>query len=273
MKKKTLKICAALLAFALIGFVLVFASAFMGNPLSKLIVSINSKNYIEKNYSDLDLVADSPFYSFKTGGYSVYVRSESSVDTHFNLSYDIWGRLEYDSYENDVLTKNNTFGRINDDYFKAVNSAEDTLPVECDIFFGDIECRDYVETGFDGEPRHEPFGYSLDELIMDGTYDTKETGKKAGRLTAYAVSNDGSAENAAEMLLKITEHLESRGIYFYAVDFVIRSPRIEGQSRDNLFNIECFLRSDIYEDGLAERLQKADEELDEYYRRADEEGK
>ena len=49
MKKKTLKICAALLAFALIAFVLVFASAFMGNPLSKLIVSINSKNYIEKN--------------------------------------------------------------------------------------------------------------------------------------------------------------------------------------------------------------------------------
>ncbi|MFI3200551.1 MAG: hypothetical protein R3Y54_03355 [Eubacteriales bacterium] len=63
--KKYLKIGAILLAFVIIGLVLYFANAVVGNPVSKYLVNKNAKVYIEETYSDLDLIVEDAFYDFK----------------------------------------------------------------------------------------------------------------------------------------------------------------------------------------------------------------
>ena len=83
---------------------------------------------------------------------------------------------------------------------------------------------------------------------LDKLYDIKELAKESGHITVYA-------EDEAE-------------IPFYAIDFTLEKPK----SDDYEYNPEApvvyvnhFLYSDIYEDGMAERVQKAYENLDAYY--------
>ena len=118
--KKSVKILAGITAFVLIGGILWFASGLLGNPISKALANNTAKKYIAKNYSDMDLNISEVSYSFKDGNYHTDVKLSTSKDTYFTISISPLGKLQYDSYENDVTKRNNTYIRLNEEYGEKV---------------------------------------------------------------------------------------------------------------------------------------------------------
>ena len=73
------------------------------------------------------------------------------------------------------------------------------------------------------------------------------------------------------MLLDIKNKFDNSGVTFKAVDFVLEPPKAEGEPMmsDEQIQIRNFYYSDIYEDGLVERVKKANQETIEYYEEQD----
>lgn len=113
-KRLALKIIAALLALILIG-VMFFLNGFVGNPISKAFANKAIKEYLEQNYSSLDLEVEKPVYNFKIESYIAKVTSHSSKDTHFSVYYKA-GKVTKDDYETDVLGMFNTRERLAQEY-------------------------------------------------------------------------------------------------------------------------------------------------------------
>ncbi|MBP3578358.1 MAG: hypothetical protein J6K15_09635, partial [Lachnospiraceae bacterium] len=110
-----------------------------------------------------------------------------------------------------------------------------------------------------------------DKVELDKQYDIRELAKTAGYLVIYVEDDVVTVERAAEVLLELKEVFDRRNVPFYAIDFVLEYPRKEegGTIKEGRVNVEGFLRSDIYEEGLAERVRMADEELNAYYAEQD----
>ena len=80
-------------------------------------------------------------------------------------------------------------------------------------------------------------------------------------------------EKAAEILLKTKELMDQSGISFYSVELCLMYPpydveksyeRPEGELR-----LKDFLYTDIYEDGIIERIEKCVEDTQNFYNKAD----
>ena len=71
--------------------------------------------------------------------------------------------------------------------------------------------------------------------------------------------------------MELKQVFDRRNVPFYAIDFVLEYPRKEegGTIKEGRVNVEGFLYSDIYEEGLVERVRVADEELNAYYEEQD----
>lgn len=110
--KKFLKIIAALVAFSLIICLLLFVNSSLGNPVSKLIAKISVKNYVEENYSDLDLKLEKAGYNLKFSSYEVFFRSETSEDTAFTVYSNSFGKITHDNYEHQVANNFTTWRRL-----------------------------------------------------------------------------------------------------------------------------------------------------------------
>lgn len=127
--KRILKIFAGLVALVLIIGILIFTNAFVGNPISSALAKAQSKKYVEKYYSQMDLKLEKPTYNFKDGAYIIKAYSESSKDTHFNIIYR--NRDIRDDYEFKVEGKTNTLQRLEDEYTNFVKKLlADTLGYE-----------------------------------------------------------------------------------------------------------------------------------------------
>lgn len=113
--KLLLKIIAGLVAFLLIGGILFVTNAFVGNPISSMLASKAIKQYVEQNYSFLDLEIDKPEYNFKFSSYGALAHSKTSQDTKFYIYYRN-GEVYYDEYETNVIRKMNTLNRLADEY-------------------------------------------------------------------------------------------------------------------------------------------------------------
>ena len=100
------------------GFV-VLLCMFFGNPVSKLLVTQNAKEYLEENYQGTDFEIETVNYDFKTSNYYVNIVSPSSLDSSFTLYAGLNGKIGYDTYENAVVEKWNTATRINNQYWDA----------------------------------------------------------------------------------------------------------------------------------------------------------
>ena len=66
-KRTILKVFAALIAFVLIGGLIFFTNAFVGNPISAMIANRAIEKYVGKYYPYLDLEVEKAIYNFKTG--------------------------------------------------------------------------------------------------------------------------------------------------------------------------------------------------------------
>lgn len=270
MKKKVLKIAALIIAIVLIVGVFIFANALVGNPISKAVATNTAEKHLEENYADKDFEIDRVTFSFKDGYYHAFVYSPSSIDSEFALVIDMWGNLRSDSYIDRVLSGWNTAERVSRDYRAAVDKVLDSqaFPYNEHIGYGD----------FDFYPREHLEEYSVSEyalitedLTLDAFYDVNELGAKHGKLTIYIDDDTVSYERLSEILLDVRRIFDDAGIKFYIIDCVLEYQKNEDSSKKKEGRVEEreFLYTDIYEDGMVERVKASDEAANAYYDQQD----
>ncbi|MEG0019808.1 MAG: hypothetical protein RR728_04600 [Oscillospiraceae bacterium] len=263
--KKTAKIIAIVVAFALVGGILFVTNAFVGNPISKLLATNAAHKYINEHYTDTDYIVEKVQYNFKDGGYYGKIKSPSSVDTYFSLAITSLGKVGWDSYEDMVTSGRNTWDRVDSEYRKlaqAVFEGED-FPYVSDIDFGTIREKYSAEQG----NVYKDFGIATETLVLDEPYDVRELGAKYGEIIFYAQDETVSVQRASEILLDITKILDEKNVPFYAITFVLQKPRIEDMPNPDNSEIHLtdFLYSDIYKTDLTQRVQKSHEETTAYF--------
>ena len=267
MKKKILKVLALVLAIILILGISIFANSLVGNPVSKFLATKGAEEHLAKNYGDKDFVVEEVKYDFKTGGYYARVTSPTSIDSHFSLSFNFLGKLELDCYDDDVTSGWNTAMRLEDDYRNAVKTVTESKDFSEKYFiaYGEIPC---VLSDYPIDEEHPEYALQKEELVIDKIYDIKEVAKKHGKLVLYAYDEEVTVERLSELLLEVKNKFDNSGVTFKAVDFVLEPPKKEGEAMmsDEQIQIKNFYYSDIYEDGLVERVKKANQEAIEYDR-------
>ena len=265
MKKKILKIAALVIAIALIIGVCWFANGLVGNPISKSLVTRTAEKYIEENFPDTDFELERVTFNFKDTKYHAYIVSPSSVDSSFSLTINMGGKIVLDLYENNVLTGWNTARRLGDAYRESVDQVLESpsFPYDCHIGFGDLE---FIPEEYKNEPDIPSYALITNELELDGIYDINELGAKAGKLTIYIYDDTVTIERLAEIILDIKGMLDDAGIGFYVMDCVLEYPKPEsGEWKQGRVEVMDFLCSDIYEEGLVERVQASNDAAGDYY--------
>lgn len=258
--KKRNRIIAGVVAFILIGLILWFANGLVGNPISKTLANKSAEKYIEATYPDMDLEINKAKYNFKFGGYSVFVEQPGSADIHFSVDISPTGKIKWDSYESSVLGKFNTWKSINSQYREMVEEvfAAEDFPYESEIDFGEIKIINESKHSFGPE-----YGLESNELEIDKNYDIKELGARAGNLVYYIEDEIINTKRASEILLDLKNVFDEKNVPFYAINFTLQEPEISPDRK--AFRVNGFLYSEIYEEGLVERLKKAASELEAYY--------
>ena len=269
MKKRILKISAFVVAVILIVGVALFANALVGNPISKMIAKHTAEEHLAEVYADKDFVIERVTYSFKDGYYHAFLYSPSSIDSEFTLVINMWGRLQYDTYEDRVLAGWNTADRIGRDYRAEVDKVLDSqaFPYNEHIGYGDFEF--YPKAHLE-EYTVPEYALIIDDLTLDAFYDVNELGSRHGMLTIYIEDDTVSCERLAEILLDIRKIFDDAGVKFYIIDCVLEYPKPEdGVRREERVEVMKFLYTDIYEDGMTERVKASDEAAKAYYAEED----
>ena len=267
--KKLLKTVAIILAIALVAIAGFFVVAFFGNPISKALAQNTAQKYVSATYGNTDYELGEVNYSFKDGYYYARVSSPSSIDTHFSLAIDSFGRLQHDYFADYVTTGRNTMSRLETDYRKAVESVfqSETFPYDTHIAFGEL-VHAYKEDKvvFDVPD----YAIIVDELPLDVECDVNKLGTQAGQLTVYIWDETVSAARLAEILLDIRASFDNAGIGFRTIDCVLEYTREENTLYDgDRFEVMSFSYSDIYEEGLVERVEESNEAANRYYQEQD----
>lgn len=274
MKKKWLKILALLAALAIVAGLCVFANALVGNPVSRWLAIRTAEQHLEEIYGNTDFEIERVGFNFKDIDYYAHIKSPSSEDSSFSLRIDMLGNLKLDTYESRVLYGGNTVDRLYKEYRALVDEVLEApdYPFTSFIAFGDLKVGFQAPDIEEGVPYWPESYVILDKVELDKKYDIRELAKTAGYLVIYVEDDEVSIERAAEVLLELKEVFDRRNVPFYAIDFVLEYPRKEegGTIKEGRVNVEGFLYSDIYEEGLVERVRLADEALNAYYAQEDE---
>ena len=269
MKKKILKTVVVIISIALVIGVCVIANAFVGNPISKHIATNTAEKHLEEKYSDRDFEIEKVIYNFKDGNYHAFIKSPSSIDSHFTILIDMWGDLKIDNYEDSVLTGWNTANRLGNEYREKVDEILDSqsFPYAVDIGFGDIE---FIPTDYAKDPSVPDYAIIIEDLKLDGEYDINELGSKAGKLTIYIDDETVSYERLAELILEVKKIFDDAKVKFYALDFVLEYPKDEnGTIKEGRVEVRDFLYADMYEEDMIERVKASDEAANAYYAEQD----
>ncbi len=258
MRKKIIKIVSVVVAVILFAGICVFINALTGNPISKHVATNTAEKHLEEKYSDKDFEIERVAYDFKDSYYHAFIVSPSSADSHFSLLIDMWGNLCSDSYEDNVLTGWNTSCRISDEYEVKVDSVFDSpsFPYNENIGFGEIA---FVSREYINDPYTPDYAIIIDDLTVDGVYNVNEIAAEAGKLTVYIEDENHTYEHLAEVLLNVRKRFDGAGINFHAIDLVLEYPKNEdGTMKKGSVEVRDFLYSDIYEEGLVERVRSSD---------------
>ena len=101
----------------------------------------------------------------------------------------------------------------------------------------------------------------LNELELNKEYDIKALAEKQGHISLSAEVDEANTETLAEILLKVKRIADNNGIPFYTIQVSLFKA---GEFSTDLV-VRQFLYSDIYEEGLTERVEKEVEETRAYY--------
>lgn len=265
MKKKILKIAALIVALALIVGVCIFANSLVGNPISKLLATNTAKQYIKENHPDMDYQLDGVTFNFKFVCYNAYFSSPSSPDSSFTLMLGMDGKIIQNYYEAHVIERGNTARRLEEEYRAAVGKVLDnpSFPYNSHIDYGELQFIQEEYRNAEGVP---PYALITNDLELDGIYDVNELGAKAGKLTIYVYDDTVTVERLAEIILDIKGMLDDAGVRFYVMDCALEYPKPEsGEWKQGRVEVMDFLCSDIYEEGLVERVQASNDAAEDYY--------
>lgn len=265
MNKRLLKIAAFLVAVALIAGLCWFANGLVGNPISKLLATNTAKQYLQDHHPDTDYQLDAVTFNFKFVCYNAYFSSPSSPDSSFTLMLGMDGKIVQDYYEAHVTNRENTARRLENEYRAAVGKVLDNpaFPYDCHIGYGELQ---FIPKEYKNEADVPSYALITNDLELDGIYDINELGAKAGALTIYIYDDTVSVERLAEIILDIKAMLDDSGVSFYVMDCVLEYPKPEsGQWTEGRVEVMEFLYSDIYEEGMVERVQTSNDAAKDYY--------
>lgn len=246
-------------------------NAFLGNPISHALASRTARQYLLERFPDSDYEITSVMYSFKSGNYHAHIESPTSRDGYFSLALDMQGQMKYDTYDS-VENGWNTAQRLDREYRKLTDTVlnDPALPYDNQsihsILFGSLETtsREFLE-----DPNIKdipPYALIQEELILDQQYDIRELVAQAGHLVLYVDSDEITYEEAARIMLDFKDRFDRAEIPFYAMDFILRSPRVEGAVQtESSLDIRDFLYRDLYPEGLEERIRQVHQGTLEYY--------
>ena len=258
MKKKILKILAFVLALCLLGGVCFVANGLVGNPVSAALAERGARAYLSENHADENYEIVSNNYDFKIGGYYIKAAVAGSLDKHFVLYADFLGNISHTTYENDVLLHGNTADRLNGSYAELCDKVllNSQFSFETDFSYGMLE---FVTDQSLSDPYIPSFALRQEDFETDVLYDVYELGAKAGHLITFVRDENVSVERLAEILLEIRNAADRAGLPFFAIDCALTHPRpAEGDAYNNeQVQVDAFLYTDIYEEGLVGRVQTA----------------
>ena len=269
MKKRILKISAFCLAVVLIVGVCWFANGLVGNPVSKMMAGSAAKKYLETNYPNTDYEVQEVSYSFKDSGYYAHVVTPSSMDGNFTLRISMLGKIRSDDYSSRVEGHGNVANRLFFEYREMVDTILNSYayPYTVSMGYGDLEFeRELGKETVEGAIKRS-------ELVNDKFYKVGELGAKNGELVLYIDSDVVTNEKAAEILLKTKELMDQSGISFYSVQLCLRYPPYDAEKSyerpEGEIDLRDFLYTDIYEEGMVERVIKCAEDTQNYYNEQD----
>ena len=252
-----------------IVLVLAIVSFLWGNPVSRILVHTRAAAYLDDTYPELpDLEIDSVVYDFKFGGWTVYVNSPTSMDTHFDLRCNGLGTVVYDLYELNVTSGSNTYARHTDGYAGMIDElfTQSNAPFHPDYLYACLLTQGHIAYDtIPGENSPEFItidkDFSLDPSVMelDQYYDIPELAANHGEINLSIQSEEVSVTKMTELLLDLKEFLDRERTPFYAATITITSPDYQ-----NSIHVHDFLYSDIFEEGLEQRVQDACDEYDAY---------
>ena len=229
----------------LIGFVLILgigslANAFMGNPVSAYLAHNSAQQYVNEKYKDLNLEVGKASFNFKFDHYSVQVKSSSSQDTHFSIEVDSFGHVENDNYRGAVLSRANTYNRLNEVYEKyAEPYIKENMPYEFDMVIAQL---------------NEKNDSLVEKLEIDAVYKPTEMPMK-GQITIYLYSDDLSWGNVAKVTLELDALMEKAnlevGEYTVVLEPLVEKTENKGQS----FGIYDFPKEKLKSPELAKDME------------------
>lgn len=263
MKNLFVKIIVCVLVLA----VILGICAFVGNPVSWLLVWIRSGSYLDETYPEWDVEIDRIVYDFKHGGFTVYAASPTSRDTHFHMICDGLGNVHAD-HSFSVTDGGNTVARHSDAYRDLVASvlSESTAPflpadVSGELLTGGSIEYDVIGSGENAEfvTIEKDFSVDASQFALDQDYDLQILGAAHGELYASIEESTVTVQRAAELLLQLRAIMDEAGVPFYAVEFTLSGP--EGV---DAIHVHDFLYADIYADGMTDRVERAHREYQAY---------
>ena len=265
--KKYLKVGAFVLSLALTAWIIYLTDIFTGYPISYFVVKNASNKYIEENYQGTDFIADKPEHSIKLGGFTVYVSSPSSADSHFSLKFDNRGNLQFDSYESDVVLRGNTAMRLSNEYKKLSRAVFESsaFPFES-TFSADFQDAISGESEARMCPGTYPCKWDIKELVLDKEYDISQLSGEYGSINLHVTSDSVSVKTAAQSLLEIKKIMEKANLPFKSVElWVLSKGKNEYERPKESIHILNFGWDDIYSENLEERIQDAIDETNKFY--------
>lgn len=262
--KKFVKIIAGLTALSLIGVLLWTANGFLGNPISKSMANKSAKKFILENYEELNLSIEKAEFSFKDGKYLVDVSSPSSMDTYFTVIVLPNGQVFGTTYEDQFLSKFNTWQRVNEEYRLMVDGIlrDENFPYQSDINFGEIPIINDSDETFGPK-----YGVVLEDLEIDERFDLTVMASKIGHIVFYISDYEVTSKRASEILLDLKRIFDENQVPFYAIDFTLEEPNNEGVNplTNKTFSVGNFLYEDIHEENLEKRIEETAKELQKFY--------
>lgn len=269
MSKKTKKI---IIVVSILIMVYLFIP-FFRNPLSDMITKMQVKNYLRENYAGMGYEIESSEYSYVEPGYRYVVAVPGSIDRHFEIYTKKYGGAFYDTYDTDVALNFNVADRLRQEYHDMISPLlEDETVFSCISGYGGgyIHCETSkgieAEMEFDG--KYTRYTLAVEDLIPDHEYDINEIAKDHGRIVLHLEREKISYKDAAEVLLKLRQIMDSEGIAFKYADVILSTPYTgigDGSTVGGEIAIRSFLYDDIYEEGLTGRVEKAYKEYMEFY--------